>query len=164
MRTFSPKRANVFTPTREWINNSLMTWYYDMSMMCTIEFLLSKKHAQEIVIWYSCHSTVLSHLVSIQGGPEELNTYDQWFQENEGQNENVMCIIAYETLFPARWHQDHLFWRRHFDSKAVFLGKVIFNICHFCLKSQNWCTEIVHCLASPGKVSVLALKKRRWHE
>ena len=37
---------------------------------------------------------------------KERNTFDQLFQENEGQNENVVCI-AYKILFPARWHQDH---------------------------------------------------------
>ena len=37
---------------------------------------------------------------------KDCNTYDQYFQENEGQNEKVVCIIAYNILFPARWHQD----------------------------------------------------------
>ena len=41
-----------------------------------------------------------------------------------------------------------------------FWGNVIFKICHcFCLKSHNWRTESFYCLASPGKVSALALKK-----
>ena len=39
-----------------------------------------------------------------------------------------------------------------------FWGNVIFKICHFCLKSHNWLPKIFHCLASPGKVSALALK------
>ena len=43
----------------------------------------------------------------IQGGPERSNTYDQLFQENEGQNNQVVCNIAYKIRFPARWHQDH---------------------------------------------------------
>ena len=32
----------------------------------------------------------------------ECNTYDQQFQENEGQNEKVVCIIVYKILSPAR--------------------------------------------------------------
>ena len=42
-----------------------------------------------------------------------------------------------------------------------FWGNVIFKICHFCLKSHNWCPKIIHCLASPGKVSALALKNSK---
>ena len=38
---------------------------------------------------------------------KERNTYHQLFQENEGQNNQVVCIIAYKILFPVRWHQDH---------------------------------------------------------
>ena len=38
---------------------------------------------------------------------KECNTYDQWFEENEGQNKQAVSIIAYKVLFPARWHQDH---------------------------------------------------------
>ena len=38
---------------------------------------------------------------------KECNTYDQWFQENEGQNKQAVTIIAYKILFPTRWHQDH---------------------------------------------------------
>ena len=47
-----------------------------------------------------------------------------------------------------------------------FLGNVIFKICHFCLKIYYWLPKMFHCLASPGKVSALALKKkkRRQHE
>ena len=41
---------------------------------------------------------------------------------------------------------------------AVFLGNIIFKICHFCLKSHNWRTKNFHCLDPPGKVSALALK------
>ena len=37
----------------------------------------------------------------------ERNTYDHLFQENEGQNKQVVCIIAYKIPFSARWHQDH---------------------------------------------------------
>ena len=33
---------------------------------------------------------------------KERNTYDQSFQENEGQSERVVCIIACKILFPAR--------------------------------------------------------------
>ena len=33
---------------------------------------------------------------------KECNTYDQYFQENEGQNEQVVCITAYKILFPVR--------------------------------------------------------------
>ena len=44
-----------------------------------------------------------------------------------------------------------------------FWGNVIFKICHFCLKSHNWRQKILHSLASPGKVSTLALKmKTAW--
>ena len=41
-----------------------------------------------------------------------------------------------------------------------FWGNVIFKIWHFCLKSHNWHPKIFHCLASPGKVSALVLKKK----
>ena len=39
-----------------------------------------------------------------------------------------------------------------------FWGSVILKMYHFCLKSHNWRTKNVHCLAPPGKVSALALK------
>ena len=45
-----------------------------------------------IIFWY----------LRIQGGPERMQHCDQYFQENEGQNENVVCIIAYKILFPIR--------------------------------------------------------------
>ena len=38
---------------------------------------------------------------------KECNTYDQWFQENEGENEKVVCIDAYIIFFQAKWHQDN---------------------------------------------------------
>ena len=38
---------------------------------------------------------------------KERNSYDQWFQENEGQNNQAVSIFAYKILFPARWPQDH---------------------------------------------------------
>ena len=47
---------------------------------------------------------------------KECNTYDQWFQENEGQNKQAVSIIAYKILFPTR----------RLDSTAVFLRQ-----CHF---------------------------------
>ena len=37
--------------------------------------------------------------------------------------------------------------------EPLFWGNVIFKICHSCLKSHDWRTENVHCLASPGKAS-----------
>ena len=38
---------------------------------------------------------------------KECNTDDQYFQETEGQNEEVVCIIACTIIFfLARWHQD----------------------------------------------------------
>ena len=51
----------------------------------------------------------------------------------------------------------------NFDEGVLILwpffgGNVIFKICHFCLKSHYWLPKIFHCLASPGKVSALALK------
>ena len=54
----------------------------------------------------------------------------------------------------------------NFDSMAVFLKQCHFQICHFCLKSRNIIDvpTIVHCLASPGNVSGLPLKKGRQHE
>ena len=33
---------------------------------------------------------------------KECNTYDQYFQENEGENDKVVCIDAYRILFPAK--------------------------------------------------------------
>ena len=33
---------------------------------------------------------------------KERNTYDQLFQENEGQNKQVVCIIAYKILFSSK--------------------------------------------------------------
>ena len=39
-----------------------------------------------------------------------------------------------------------------------FWGNVIFKICHLGLKSRNDVPNNFHCLASPGKVSALALK------
>ena len=86
---------------------------------------------------------------------KECNTYDQWFQQNEGQNKLVVSIIAYKILF----QQD--------DTKIInfdegvwilwpfFWGNVTFKLCHFCLKSHNWPTENFHCLAPPGKVFAL---------
>ena len=38
---------------------------------------------------------------------KECNTYDQYFQENEGQNEKVVYINACRSLFQAKLHQDH---------------------------------------------------------
>ena len=35
------------------------------------------------------------------------NTYDHQFQENEGENEKGVRIIAFRILFPAKWYQDH---------------------------------------------------------
>ena len=53
----------------------------------------------------------------------------------------------------------------HFDQSILILwpffwGNVIFQICHFCLKSHNWRTANFHCLAPPGKISALALKNK----
>ena len=43
----------------------------------------------------------------IQCGSERMqHLYDQSLQENEGQNEKVVCIIAYNIIFPARWNKD----------------------------------------------------------
>ena len=42
--------------------------------------------------------------------------------------------------------------------RPYFCGNVIFKMCHFCLKSHNCRPKIFHCLASPIKVSALALK------
>ena len=60
---------------------------------------------------------------------KECNTYDQWFQENEGQKENVVCIIAYQILFPARWHQNQNFDEGVWILWPFFWGNVIFKIC-----------------------------------
>ena len=60
------------------------------------------------------------------------------------------------------------FFFQHDDTKIIdfdegvlilwpsFWGNVIFKICHFCL--NYWLPKIFHCMASPGKVSALALK------
>ena len=84
---------------------------------------------------------------------KECNTYDQWFQENEGQNTQAGSIIAYKIIFPTRWHLDEGVWILW----PCFWGNVIFKICYFCLKSHNWRTENFNCLAPPGKVFALAL-------
>ena len=45
-----------------------------------------------------------------------------------------------------------------------FWGNVIFKICPSISKVTIYLPKIFHCLASPGKVSALALYKRSQHE
>ena len=75
---------------------------------------------------YFTHTKYTFYACTHRVAQKECNTYDQWFQENEGQNKQVVCIIGYKILFPARWHQDHQFWWRCFDSMAVFLRQCNF--------------------------------------
>ena len=46
------------------------------------------------------------HIVTIiniyRVAQKERSAYDQWFQKNEGQNENIVCIIAYRILFSSK--------------------------------------------------------------
>ena len=93
---------------------------------------------------------------------KECNTYDQWFQKNEGQNKQ-MSIIAYKI--PKRWHHARsLILIKAFGFYGRFSwGNVIFKICHFCLKSHNWRTENFHCLAPRVKCLLLLCKtKTAW--
>ena len=55
--------------------------------------------------------------------------------------------IAYKILFTARWHQDHKFWWRRFDSVAV---------------CKVYVPKFFHCLASRGKLLLLWKTKTTW--
>ena len=73
---------------------------------------------------------------------KECNTYDQWFQQNEGQNKQAVSVIAYKTLFR---QQDVANLINIDDGIWIPLpfawGNVIIKISHFCLKSNNWRTK-----------------------
>ena len=72
-----------------------------------------------------------------------------------------LCALLRINSFPSKMRPIII----NFDEGVLILwpcfwGNVIFKICHFCLKSHNDITTIFHCLASPGKVSALALKNK----
>ena len=78
---------------------------------------------------------------------------------------NFYALLRIKKKFPTRWHQDHKFRWRRFDSiMAVFLRQCHFQhlpLAHFCLKSHDDVPKIFHCLASPGKDCLLLLWKTK---
>ena len=88
---------------------------------------------------------------------KKRNTYDQWCQENEGQNKQAVSIIAYKKKFISKM-TPRSFFTKAFWLIPPFEAMSFSKICHFCHKSHNWHSNIFHCLAPPGKVSALALK------
>ena len=67
-----------------------------------------------------------------------------------------LCALL-RTIFPQQDDTKII----NFDEIGLILWPFffsIFKICHFCLKSHNDVPKLFHCLASPGKVSALALK------
>ena len=101
----------------------------------------------------------------IQGGPERTQHLRSINFKKTGDKINKLCALLRIIFF---FQQDDT-KIINFDEGVLilwpfFCSNVVFKICHFCLKSHNWRTENVPLLASPGKVSALALKKRRQHE
>ena len=94
----------------------------------------------------------------IQGGPERMQQLrSNNFKKTKDKMKKLVCIIAYKLLF----QQD--------DTKIVnfdggvlilwpfFRDSVIFKICPSISKVTIYVPKIVHCVASPGKLSALAL-------
>ena len=98
------------------------------------------------------------YFFSIQVGPESPQHLWLMISKERAKNETFVCIIVCENRFPARWHQYLYIWWRHFDSMAVFLRQCHFQNLPFLSQKSLLTTEFFHCLASPGKVSALALK------
>ena len=82
---------------------------------------------------------------------KECNTYGQSFQENEGQNENVVCIIVYVyKLFPQQDNTKIV----NFDEGVLILWQCHFQDLPF---YKIYVPKISYCLATPGKGSSFAL-------
>ena len=85
---------------------------------------------------------------------KECNTYDQWFQENEGQNKQAVSIILrikfyfqQDDTWPRSLILMKAFWFYDRFSEAMSFS---LKICHFCLKSHNWLTRKFPLFGSPG--------------
>ena len=93
---------------------------------------------------YSKLRVVLS-MMSYTGWPRKNATLTiNNFKKTRG-DEKAACIDAYRILFPAKWHQDHSFWGKRFDSMAVFLRQCHFQTLPLLSQSHNWRTENFHC-------------------
>ena len=119
----------------------MILWTVKVSLIffcdCNLKFILIYQiqniHYSHLIEIYRHLNTVwLIYMVA----QKECNTYDQQFQENDGQSENVACIIVYKNLLAARWHQDRQFWWRRVDSMAVFLTEAM-SFSRFALLSQK---------------------------
>ena len=60
---------------------------------------------------------------------KECSTFDQSFQENKGQNEKIVCVIAYEIHFSSNMTPRSLILMKAFWFYGRFLRSVIFKIC-----------------------------------
>ena len=122
------------------------------------DFCLKPKNSQnmlmnDIVSYMSYEELKLAvfgcNFVSYTGCPRKNATLTiNNFKKTRDRMKKKMC---------ARWHQDRWFWWRRFVLWPFFWGDVIFKICPSISKVTIYVPKFFHCLASPGKVSALAL-------
>ena len=82
---------------------------------------------------------IITIWLDIQSGPEIMQTFYQYCQENKGQNEKVVCIIYRSNMSPSSSKMTPrslilIIW-------PFFWGNVIFKICSVYLKSHNLRTK-----------------------
>ena len=78
------------------------------------------------------------------------NTYDQWFQENEGQNKHAVSIIAYKILFPTRWPSRSLLLMKAFGFYGRFSEAMSFS---------KFATSVSKVIIDVPKISIVWLPR-----
>ena len=102
-----------------------------------------------------------SNFQIIQGGPERtqyLQCMINNFKKTRRKMKKLCALIRIEFFSQQNYTKIIKFDEGVLILWLFFWGNVIFKFCHFCLKSHNWRTKNLHCLAPLVKVSALALK------